>query len=283
MFESFSFPEFDRINAETKGVVDAQAAATHAKNILGNLTTGAGLGMGGMALYHLAQALRGTSRKERKAQKYQNLATGVPQVAADAPDEEKVSNAGVGAAISQAPEQISNALTGALSGLFTGATGGEGFKDPNIIRGAIATTLGLGAGAAGLYGGSKLINSIAESKKKQDAEDAVEEARQSYYAALTGKQSSALDKVYVQFEKRAIPEMLDTALRGVLTANMLATLGAGALGARYMYNRTADRARGENLAKAQASRARMKGLPSVWVDPEQVARIKQLAEQSNNE
>jgi hypothetical protein len=45
-----------------------------------------------------------------------------------------------------------------------------------------------------------------------------------------------------------------------------------------MYDRTSQLTEGENLAKAQASRARTKGLPPVWVDPESLAHIKSTAE-----
>jgi hypothetical protein len=62
------------------------------------------------------------------------------------------------------------------------------------------------------------------------------------------------------------------------TAYVLSMLGAGGLGAKYMYDRTKELTKGENLAKAQASRARLKGLPPVWVDPDSLAQVKQLAE-----
>jgi hypothetical protein len=62
------------------------------------------------------------------------------------------------------------------------------------------------------------------------------------------------------------------------TAYLLTLLGAGGLGAKYMYDRTKDLTEGENLAKAQASRARTKGLPPVWVDPESLSHIKSTVE-----
>ena len=62
------------------------------------------------------------------------------------------------------------------------------------------------------------------------------------------------------------------------TAYVLSMLGAGGLGAKYMYDRTRALTEGENMAKARASRARLKGLPPVWVDPDSLAQVKQLAE-----
>jgi hypothetical protein len=275
----FDFPDYDRINAATASAAAERATQQHGQDILKMFTGGAGLGMGGMALYHLAHALRGSTRKERKAQKYQNLAAGAPV----APVAKAASDDGIAAALGKAPEQLTNAVSGLI-----GLVGGGANKDPNILRGSLATTLGYAAGLGGLYGGGKLVNSIMDKKRKADAEDAVEEARQNYYAALSGKAAAALDKAYERYEKTAIVgEILDPTLRFLTTANMLASLGAAGIGARYMYNRTADRARGDNLAKAQASRARMKGLPTVWLDPNQVAgdvaAAKQQAEQSSNE
>lgn len=275
----FEFPDYDRINAATRDAASARAAQQHGADILKMFTGGAGLGLGGMALYHLAHALRGSTRKERKAQKYQNLAAGAPV----APAAKTATEGDLADTVGQVPDQLTNAVSGLL-----GLVGGGANKDPSILRGSLATTLGYAAGLGGLYGGGKLVNSIMDKKRKADAEAAVEEARQNYYAALLGKQATALDKAYAHFEKKAIiGEVLDPTARFLLTANMLASLGAAGIGARYMYNRTAERARGDNLAKAQASRARMKGLPTVWLDPNQVAgdlaAAKQQAEQSSNE
>lgn len=103
-----------------------------------------------------------------------------------------------------------------------------------------------------------------------------------YHAALVGEQAGALD---VAFETVKQSNMLtDTASamwntpQTLRTAYLLTLLGAGGLGAKYMYDRTKNLTEGENLAKAQASRARTKGLPPVWVDPESLAHIKSTVE-----
>jgi hypothetical protein len=69
----------------------------------------------------------------------------------------------------------------------------------------------------------------------------------------------------------------------IFTNLMLAGgLGAGAIGAKYMYDQTKARSESRNLQRAQAARRRMQGLDSPWVDPRELADIKQLANDSGN-
>ena len=57
---------------------------------------------------------------------------------------------------------------------------------------------------------------------------------------------------------------------------MLAALGSGAVGATYMYNQTKARSKAENVQRAAAARARLRGLQQTpWVDPEQLATLAQ--------
>lgn len=158
-------------------------------------------------------------------------------------------------------------------------------SDPHAWRKAWGTAANLGAGALGLYGGKKVVDSVMQAKKKKDLEAEMEAARQDYYSALRGdKAASSLD---FAFETVKHANVLDTignmgsavfnAPQNLRTAYLLAMLGAGGVGAKYMYDKTKERTVGENLARAQASRARTKGLPPVWVDPESLAQVKTLA------
>ena len=110
---------------------------------------------------------------------------------------------------------------------------------------------------------------------------AFESAQADYHAALAGEKN-ALDTAFEAVKQANLLSSATSALlntpQTLRTAYLLTLLGAGGVGAKYMYDRTKNLTTGENLAKAQASRARTKGLPSVWVDPESLAHIKSTAE-----
>lgn len=154
--------------------------------------------------------------------------------------------------------------------------------DPHPWRKSWSTAANIGGAAAGAYAGSKLINAIMQMKKKRDSARALEAARAEYYDALRGKTAAELD---VAYESVKSANMLTDAASAVWqtpqtlrTAYLLTLLGAGGLGAKYMYDRTKNLTMGENLARAQASRARTRGLPPVWVDPDSLARVKSTVE-----
>jgi hypothetical protein len=54
-------------------------------------------------------------------------------------------------------------------------------------------------------------------------------------------------------------------------------LGAGAIGAKYMYDKTKAQSEARNRERAMAARERMRGLASPWVDPRELADVKTLA------
>lgn len=58
-------------------------------------------------------------------------------------------------------------------------------------------------------------------------------------------------------------------------------LGAGAIGAKYMYDQTKARSEARNLQRAAAARRRMQGLDSPWVDPKELAEVKRMAGADN--
>ena len=257
----------------------------YGKNMRHMLGYGLAAGAGATALYHALRSLR----KPRKSEtKYDEMNSGAPVMA-------KAAN-------------LDEILGGLVPTTLTGLPGGEGDgggdapvapglpADPHTFRPNWAALAALGAGGLGAYGGHKAVSGIVKHKKKQDTDAEIEEARKAYYEALLGgdKKASALDSVYDALqEKQANP--VSDAFNSVSnfvgttipqTAHALAIIGAlggGAYSAKKMYDWTKSRAEGENLRKAQASKARMKGLPTMWMDPEELARIKALAAQSDNE
>lgn len=154
--------------------------------------------------------------------------------------------------------------------------------DPHPWRKSWSTAANVGGAALGTYAGAKLINSLVKAKKKREHESALEAARAEYYNALGGKSASALDAAFETVKQANVLSSTASALwntpQTLRTAYLLTLLGAGGLGAKYMYDRTKNLTEGENLAKAQASRARTKGLPPVWVDPSSLAHIKSTVE-----
>jgi hypothetical protein len=56
------------------------------------------------------------------------------------------------------------------------------------------------------------------------------------------------------------------------------TIGAGALAGKMTYDWTRARSKDKALEKARKSRARIEGAAPLYIDPEQLAAIKKLAD-----
>ena len=246
----------------------------YGNKLLSSAGAGLGAGVGATAIYQLLRTLKQPGKKEKK---YEGYGSGTPMIAKAALD------AG----------SLSRSLGGLLpTGMVPG--GGPHFNnlqspsaDPYAWRKAWSTAANIGGAAGGAMLGHKLINHLVKAKQKRDTADALETAKQEYYAALSGghKAAAALDTAFENVKAANLLGGAASALyntpQAVRTMYLLSMLGAGGAGAKYMYDRTKARSESENLAKAQASRARMRGLPAVWVDPESLANVKALA--NNNE
>lgn len=172
---------------------------------------------------------------------------------------------------------------------------GQGYASP--AQKGWHSIANIGALGAGALGGSALVNNLMGKKKELENKDTVDEARAAYLAALRGedvKAAAALDAAFERYqeEKKALrmQDIYDAVgnageylvspggLRGdVSSAAMLSALGGGLVGGHYMYNKTKDMSHAANLQKALQSRARMQGLPTMWVDPDELAQTKHLA------
>lgn len=256
-------------------------ATRNGKDIFNYAAGGLGIGAGATGLYYLLQAAQNGMKAPKKR---------LANPSAPYSDEEEKEALDLGAMAGNAVKSVGMIPQRLAARAPTGA-------DPNPLRGALATTLGLAGGVAGLYGGNQLVNSIMENKQTTDAEDEVEDAKKHYYDVLTGanKRAAALDTAYTEYAGKKAnllpPGAWDTIntvgmglpnelVRGYSTTALLSMLAAGGVGAKYMYDRTRDRSKSQNLAKARAHIARMSGTPSVWVDPSELAQVKQLANQN---
>jgi hypothetical protein len=260
---------------KTAGVFGPSASETEAalqkfygEKLLNSAGAGAGLGIGAAALYHLLRGAKPTGKKEKK---YPGYGSGTPMIAKQAFD------------INRIKEILGGALPTTMVPFSAPALGGSGAPsaDPHAWRKSWSTAANIGGAGLGALAGGHLVNSIVKSKKKRDQSSALEAARQEYYNALRGKHA-ALDTA---FESVKSANLLTSAISGAFqapqalrTAYLLSMLGAGGLGAKYMYDKTKQTTEGENLAKAQASRARTRGLPPIYVDPEGLANVKAIAE-----
>lgn len=259
---------------------------------------GLAAGAGATALYHALRALRKPRGRDRRNAE---LVSGAPMIAKEAEF--------------QLPNVSMSDIDKAIGGLIPryavpvppgapGFSGHDGPTDPYTFRPSWGAVAALAAGGLGAYGGNKLVNYLVKGQKKKDNEADIEDARKSYYAALRGdsKEAAALDAAYDKLREKAaegadaamtsntLQQALagaGNALTGTLQAThglgLLAMLGSGLYGGKAVYDWTRARSAGDNLAKAQASRARMKGNPTVWVDPDELAHIKAVATAQTDE
>jgi hypothetical protein len=287
--------------------------AGYGKEMLNTALLGAGLTAGGTALYHLLHGFNSAKlpalvrdsapavevEAQEKAKKHKARAAHGPQFKFANNSATDILNSiytAVGKAIPQG-------LIPAGFGDPTGPGGSPASINPS--HQAWRNVANYAALVAGGAGGAHLVNSIADKKRKQDVTDDVEDARREYFAALTGK-SAELDAAYETASKsasqltesapyKAVAQWLsssgpvsdtvrtlagnakETATRtqtALTTALLASTLGAGGLGAKYMYDQTKARSRAENLRRAAASRARLKGIQQTpWIDPDALAAI----------
>jgi hypothetical protein len=241
---------------------------------------GLGVGIGAAGLYHLLGAVN------KAKPKYKKVGPGAQTV----DEEEKI------AADPAAPAPYSvEALMSQIGKLvpkghfdnMLPSLGGASIPDYDAGRKGWTTAALLGTTGLGLYGGAALMNSMAEKKKKEDMQEEVAAAKAQYQRALFGKSSEALDAAYAQFEKvsepqqgSAVADVLNTPFRLMGPAfgpYLAAVLGSGALASKLTYDWTRARGRDKALQAAQKSRARLNGVAPVYIDPEQMASLKSLA------
>lgn len=194
--------------------------------------------------------------------------------------------------------------------------GGDGKMSPSSETGghmAARYAGGLGLAAAGAYGGHKAVQALAERNKNEGNKNQVQSARDEYFKTLLNdenddeeekKFAAAFDVLYAAYaEKRSaggsnqptwenfiwpaggergpwhnpVSSALNTLSGTAQLGGLAALVAGGGLGAHYMYNKTKAQSQARALARAQAGRERMKGLDSPWVDPQELASIKDLA------
>lgn len=160
---------------------------------------------------------------------------------------------------------------------------------------AIFVPAALAAAGLGLYGGNSLMRSIEDKKRKEDMKYELDEAKQEYRRALTGKRAEALDMAFASYKraaesqnKQAGIDPIGTAawagdwamapLRelGLLPLYSTAVLGTGLMSGKMTYDWTRERSKDKALERARRSRARIEDTNPLYVDPAQLEAIKAL-------
>jgi len=170
----------------------------------------------------------------------------------------------------------------------------QNFTDP-ANREAAKAVLMLGGTMGGLYGGYSIMTQLAEKKRKEEIQARVDDAKKEYQRALTGRKvASDLDAAFARISKQAEDGssnlIRDTALSaadaafwpirqfGLMPAYALTTAGLGGLSGKMMYDWTRARSKDKALAEARKARARIGGAPPIYIDPEQLAAVKRIAD-----
>jgi hypothetical protein len=272
------------------GAIDkhnAETAKYLGEHILKYTLGGVGVGLSGSKLYHLISSLH------QPKQKHTKFGPGAKTV----DDDEKV--AGL--------EDMYNTVVSAPGRLIQNISSVPANQDAAWFAAMI------GGPALGLYGGSTLMNKLMAQKRKTELKDEVEDAKAEYQKALTGKKAAAaLDnaaETYFRLSRNtkeagtfigsalgsAVPSAIDAAknlgqkaLTGPFElmqqspdawrAYVLATLGLGALSGKMTYDWTRARGKDKAIESAQKARARLSGVSPIYVDPEQLAAIKKIAD-----
>lgn len=266
--------------------------APFGKELVNSALTGAGVGTSAMALYYLLNGLHTAKvpanllREPAPTKK----PTAVPDKKKPAPAAEKASGV---------LQDLYEAAGKAIPTTFLPGAGGSdpagpaSPASPTVAHAGWRTAANVAALLGGMYGGRKLVNTVSQHKKKRDLSDEVDDARKQYFAALTGKEAAALDAAYEQYAAKQA-SLIDSFTKNVYAPVeqaakdyvgipawkmlLMTTLGSGALGAHYAYNKTKEQSKGRNLQRAQQSRARLKAMQETpWVDPAELQALSAAA------
>lgn len=216
--------------------------------------------------------------------------------------------AGAGAALNTKPvhEFIGKNIPSSIFPFLEPVMGGSWF-DRGSGYNAWNAALGAAGAGLGVAGGKALYDISAapqlEVEKKKEQYNSVNDSRKKYFdELLQGDEekkdgdkkaavNEALDAAYATYadKKAGIGDYIPTPrlpLIGTLTHDLPAlysmlgvgaTVGGGVLGAKYMYDKTMAASQAKQMAKAIAAKERMKSMPSVFIDPQELAKVKDVA------
>lgn len=137
---------------------------------------------------------------------------------------------------------------------------------------------------------NELLHDGDDSDDKKEKRSAIDETLDAVYDACAEKEAGIMDVIrsgadtiftkgtYNPLAYLTLPfRAAGTGLDMYNTAFAAATLGGGLLGSKYMYDKTRSESSAKNMAKAIAAKERMKQTLPVWVDPQELAQVKDVA------
>lgn len=166
------------------------------------------------------------------------------------------------------------------------------------------------AGGVGVYGGAKAVNSLLQNDNEEENKDKVQRSRDDYFKTLLNTEeektafSEELDRIYEKYASDSWRNWFKETFwhdpnRGPWSQGTVGDsgqflmsippwlMGASALagatgGAAYMYDKTKQRSQARRYSLAQKARERLRGLDAPFVDPVELAQIKQLTAQNGS-
>ena len=255
-----------QITAQNKATATNAAAKTDGEQLLKYTLGGLGTGLVLTRLHHL---LSGANKQQPKYTKFGPGPKGID-------DDEKMAN------------DLYTKIISAPGHLI------QGFSDPANRQTAQVLAM-LGGTGAGLYGGYSIMSQIAEKKRKDDMQARVDEAKKEYQRALTGRKVAAdLNTAFEVVGKLAEGEntspllsgaaqLFDKAFDPIRAFGLMPLYGAGVAGSgvlsgKLMYDWARARSKDKALAEARKARARIGGAAPIYIDPEQLAAVKRVAD-----
>lgn len=140
----------------------------------------------------------------------------------------------------------------------------------------------------------ELLHDDDNQTSKKEKKSAVHDVLDAVYDVCAEKQAGIADNIrsglhtvfatgdynplaYATYPIRLPFMAADTAGDWYSTALAAATTGGGLLGAKYMYDKTRSESAAKNTAKALKAKERMQHTLPVWIDPQELAQVKDVA------
>jgi hypothetical protein len=273
---------------------EAASAKQMGSDILKYTLAGAGLGLGGTRLYHMISSM---NKPKPKYTKFGPGSKGVD-------DDEKIAEALVDQIVSAPGKLINNAFSNpanreaarvvaTMGGTGLGMYGGIKLMNALMARKKkeeldeqvedakkeYQRAL-MGKSAAVLDEAFNKFTDVTKTASENPLISAVQNSLSAPFAVANKAIASAPgpSAADAAWSALTLPFSAMQKYQPAWNAYVAATLGLGALSGKMTYDWTRERSRDKALDRAQKARARMTGAPPIYVDPEQLAAIKKIAD-----
>lgn len=261
--------------------------------LLNTLGGGLALGAGAVGIHQLLKQLRNRMRRKPPAEEniYESVYSSMPVKQADGKSTYEDVLAAIGRTLM--PKQFPSITT-------PGSGGTEPVSPMHwAARTVIPAATGFAGAGLGALGVKSLISSRQESARNRDAAQSVAAARKEYFDALLNNEKEdekkanvdeKLTALYAQTKQadetgqrswynpmRYIGDYLYEPGVGLPIALGMSSLGVGGLyGGVLAYKRRKAESQRKANAAAEEARARLRGISPPWIDPQELAALKQV-------